>query len=638
MRKRFKKMTAVLLGIIIVVMMIGAIPINAVTINNESVEFESTGNSKFDEFLSNSTWAEGAYWSDETRPQLSHYDSWSCCAYAADFATYCFGSYGPKSDEPFYDATQIRAGDVIQMGEPDGAGHWAVVLKRSGNNLYIADGNHKLNNDGTGPGYVRVAWCYTIVNSKYIQGAYYSFKQGWHFMSSTPAPKYNNYGDDFYALICTRNSSVVVGQSDSDNAVLVSNGINFEKCIFHFSRVNSDNGYVIRSAYNGKVLDVNGAYDANQTNVQFYPYHDHPAQVWYFEQRGEWCSMTAGCTSRVLNAYGYNVSLGTNLEMFEWNGKESQQYNIWKIGSTEKVGINYGNDFYAMIKSDSSKKPIGQQYNYNAELMTEKTENYNKTIWHFTKLNNNNAYRISSVENGRYLDVNGAQDIDRTNVGTYPYHDHPAQEWYIQSRDGYTFITSGCSSKYLDIYLGSHDDGSNLEIFTFNGGPGQRLYIDKIPETDFIPVITATKKVIICNYSSIINISNAQYAYNYQFHVIAPDGSETVIDNKCASAFSLTPTETGLYSVYAKVKYPYYTKTTDTVTINACGIADVNLDGTINISDVTALQRHLADLTTLTDSELAAADANGDGVVDINDATHLQKYLAEFNVALGKQS
>lgn len=67
-------------------------------------------------------------------------------------------------------------------------------------------------------------------------------------------------------------------------------------------------------------------------------------------------------------------------------------------------------------------------------------------------------------------------------------------------------------------------------------------------------------------------------------------------------------------------------------------LGDTNGDGTVNICDVTALQRHLADLTTLTDSELAAADANGDGVVDINDATYLQMYLAEYNVALGKQS
>ena len=56
---------------------------------------------------------------------------------------------------------------------------------------------------------------------------------------------------------------------------------------------------------------------------------------------------------------------------------------------------------------------------------------------------------------------------------------------------------------------------------------------------------------------------------------------------------------------------------------------DVNGDGTVNINDATDIQRHLAELTTLTDSELAAADTNGDGKVNINDATHLQRYLAD---------
>lgn len=68
------------------------------------------------------------------------------------------------------------------------------------------------------------------------------------------------------------------------------------------------------------------------------------------------------------------------------------------------------------------------------------------------------------------------------------------------------------------------------------------------------------------------------------------------------------------------------------------GIGDTNLDGNVNVRDVTAIQRHLVELEKFNEEQLALADANGDGKVDINDATHLQKYLAEFNVALGKQS
>ena len=68
-------------------------------------------------------------------------------------------------------------------------------------------------------------------------------------------------------------------------------------------------------------------------------------------------------------------------------------------------------------------------------------------------------------------------------------------------------------------------------------------------------------------------------------------------------------------------------------------IGDTNLDGIVSIGDVTAIQRHLAELATFNDEQLALADTNGDGKVDISDATHLQKYLAEFDgIVLGKQT
>ena len=66
-------------------------------------------------------------------------------------------------------------------------------------------------------------------------------------------------------------------------------------------------------------------------------------------------------------------------------------------------------------------------------------------------------------------------------------------------------------------------------------------------------------------------------------------------------------------------------------------IGDTNLDGQISIGDVTAIQRHLAELAVFNDEQLALADTNGDGKIDISDATHLQMYLAEYDVVLGKQ-
>ena len=65
---------------------------------------------------------------------------------------------------------------------------------------------------------------------------------------------------------------------------------------------------------------------------------------------------------------------------------------------------------------------------------------------------------------------------------------------------------------------------------------------------------------------------------------------------------------------------------------------DANLDGRVDIRDVTAIQRHLAQLEPFSEEQHLPADTNGDGEINIVDATHLQKYLAELEgVVLGKQ-
>ena len=62
-------------------------------------------------------------------------------------------------------------------------------------------------------------------------------------------------------------------------------------------------------------------------------------------------------------------------------------------------------------------------------------------------------------------------------------------------------------------------------------------------------------------------------------------------------------------------------------------LGDANGDGYVNISDVTDIQRAVAEMDTLDDLRKKAADINGDGVVTIDDATFLQTYLAEFETA-----
>ena len=58
-------------------------------------------------------------------------------------------------------------------------------------------------------------------------------------------------------------------------------------------------------------------------------------------------------------------------------------------------------------------------------------------------------------------------------------------------------------------------------------------------------------------------------------------------------------------------------------------LGDVDSDGDVSIIDATCIQRHLAELATVSYNEIAA-DADGDGEVTILDATGIQRYLAEL--------
>lgn len=65
-------------------------------------------------------------------------------------------------------------------------------------------------------------------------------------------------------------------------------------------------------------------------------------------------------------------------------------------------------------------------------------------------------------------------------------------------------------------------------------------------------------------------------------------------------------------------------------------VGDTNCNGTIDIGDVTVIQRTLAEFDAPQGDYSERADADGNGVLDIKDATRLQMYIAEFDVELGR--
>ena len=59
-------------------------------------------------------------------------------------------------------------------------------------------------------------------------------------------------------------------------------------------------------------------------------------------------------------------------------------------------------------------------------------------------------------------------------------------------------------------------------------------------------------------------------------------------------------------------------------------LGDANGDGSVDIRDVTAIQRHASEYQNV--NSVKAADVDGNNAVDVQDATSIQRYLAEYEV------
>ena len=121
------------------------------------------------------------------------------------------------------------------------------------------------------------------------------------------------------------------------------------------------------------------------------------------------------------------------------------------------------------------------------------------------------------------------------------------------------------------------------------------------------------------------------------FTVVLKDGY--TLDSVTATGAYKNVKDTGVENTYR------ITKISGEVTVNittqksetpaTCLVGDATGDGSIDIRDVTAIQRHCAEYDTLDGVYALAADVDQDGSITVADATCIQMYLAEFTGGCG---
>lgn len=183
--------------------------------------------------------------------------------------------------------------------------------------------------------------------------------------------------------------------------------------------------------------------------------------------------------------------------------------------------------------------------------------------------------------------------------------------YYIPVTDG---VPTADTAQWVELYSGTTTFGgyicADLEEYTLPGGKGAIGIAMNKNETASKPYSIGVCEWLT-NNGKYVFYNDSQYGESYMHY------DNTIIDIM------------DYYKTYNKdnIGGTPVIKAITTRT-QQFEIGDVNLDGYVNIVDVTLIQRYLADIAKLSETQKTNADFNNDGSISIKDATAIQRYLA----------
>lgn len=122
---------------------------------------------------------------------------------------------------------------------------------------------------------------------------------------------------------------------------------------------------------------------------------------------------------------------------------------------------------YLTVKSDNNVVS-------NQRISSDKSQ-----VWKITK-NSDGSHTITSMENGKVLDVDDAKYCSGVNVLSYTSQNSDNQKWVFRKDkndlNGSFFICPlKSNSAVLDVYNADKSNGTNVQLWVYNKGPAQKV-------------------------------------------------------------------------------------------------------------------------------------------------------------------
>ena len=602
------------------------------------------------------------------------------------------GSPGLKRHNPGSGYVPVPGDLIIENGTAsNGYGHVAIVDRVEGNNIFAVEQNGGYNHNG------RHTYYYN--NSNYSGGSG-TIKCILHAPANTftnPLPTASASIANGVYTIQAKTGKYVVGTydpDDGDNVFIYEENITSSYGItddfrWELTRL-PDNSYRILNVHRQQVLDVDGGSKTSGANVKTWNWTDNSAQHWYIVDYGSgWYEFVAKCSNMALDVKSGNSANGTNIQQYTRNNTDAQRFKLQLLpeplptGSAQEVA-----DGVYRIKSKlaTNKYVTTDPNNKNngGNVMLWDNNSTANQLFSIERLPDDDAFKITSLNSGRVLDVEKASTADKANVQIYTWNETSAQRWYVVScGDGWYKFVAKCSGRVLDIASANTVNGANIQQYKWNGTDAQKFKLETLP-------VVYADNIGTDFYAA---LSLEAYPDSY----VSVDGSFTA-GNDDKHIFYLTRNSNGTYSIRSKyngylLDASNYNNTEGTIVQFSAGTTpnaaqqwriqkvgpsyilapenaahfvldlnprqkllrlytpngswveksdglcqlftitvfskngDVSGDGNINMQDVLMIYQYFRGNGALTPEQLALADVNGDGIVNMQDVLLVYQYF-----------
>lgn len=245
---------------------------------------------------------------------------------------------------------------------------------------------------------------------------------------------------------------------------------------------------------------------------------------------------------------------------------------------------------------------------------------------------NNISYNLNSW--GYLSEVNGLAEYACNGSGGWMM---TLNDWFTTEGAGSYSVENGTlSDKDVITVMYSCSWGSDVgSLWGDTNTSLKSLFIDRAYlNKDFDSSDTEYTLNINCNHETQIAVIPEAFNKNYQVRTYLNEYTPEKEGIKTLNTTVLVKPGDVIYIGVGNKNWPSMNEqTTETVyklTVNYLPEkGDANLDGTVNINDVTLIQKYIAKSAEFSEKQIEAADFDGDGKINITDATNTQKYIAK---------